>query len=75
MTDESTVESAEPECAPSRCRPSFPLFPFVFPMMFPIGLMIFIGRRRSLRERALEMRIEQIEQRLDDLEAAHPADR
>ena len=75
MSDEPTEESAEPECRPSRCRPPFPLFPFVFPMIFPIGLMAFIGRRRNLRERSLEARIEQIEQRLDDLEAAHPAER
>ena len=68
MSAESATEEEEVPGGSSPCQPRFPIFPFVFPLMFPIGMMALISRRRDRRERALEMRLEEVEGRLDDLE-------
>jgi len=62
MSEFETDESQAP------CRPPFPIFPIVFPLMFPIGFMIVMGRMRRRRRKALEARLAQVEERLDDLE-------
>jgi len=50
-----------------RCPPPFPFFPIVFPMIFPIGVLTLLGRRRKRRERSVEARLGEVEKRLDDL--------
>ena len=67
MTAESADDGGEPHDGASRHRPPFPVFPIVFPLIFPIGVMTFLSRRRDRRERALELRLEEVEQRLDNL--------
>jgi hypothetical protein len=61
MAAESTTEGTELQSEASRCRPPFPIFPFVFPMIFLIGIMVLIGRRRNRRERALQARGEEVD--------------
>ena len=55
-------------------RPPFPIFPIVCPLMFPIGLMIVIGRMRARRRGALEARLAEVEERLGDLEEKMSSD-
>jgi hypothetical protein len=48
-------------------RPPFPVFPFVMPLMFPIGfvaLLIILGSRR---QRTLEARLAEIQEKIEDL--------
>ena len=65
-----SAEPAEYEGAAGSppCRPPFPIFPIVCPLMFPIGFLVVMGRMRRRRRRALEARLAQVEERLDDLE-------
>jgi hypothetical protein len=63
MSPEATAdEGAGP------CRPPFPIFPIVFPLMLPIGFMLLMGRRRRRRQRSLEKRMARLEDRLAGLE-------
>jgi hypothetical protein len=36
-------------------------------MIFPIGVMTLLGRRRKRRERSFEARLEEVEKKVDDL--------
>jgi len=63
-------------CGGSRpCPPPFPIFPFVFPLFFPVGFMLLTRRLRRRRAHALKARLSKIEDRLDDLtEKLNPID-
>ncbi|HUS83011.1 MAG TPA: hypothetical protein VM013_07150 [Dehalococcoidia bacterium] len=67
MSAESPWDESEPHGGGMRCPPPFPLFPIVFPMIFPIGVLTLLGRRRRRRERSVETRLGEVEKRLDDL--------
>jgi hypothetical protein len=67
MSAESPWGEDESHGGGMRCPPPFPFFPIVFPMIFPIGVMTLLGRRRKRRERSFEARLEEVEKRVDDL--------
>ncbi len=67
MSAESPWDESEQQEGGMRCRPPFPIFPIVCPLIFPIGVMTLLLRRRERRERALEARVGKVEKRLDDL--------
>ena len=68
-----SADPAEYEDAGSPpCRPPFPIFPIVCPLMFPIGFMIVMGRMRKRRRRALEARLAAVEEKLNDLAERMP---
>jgi len=68
MSAEPAVDDCEYHAGLWRGRPPFPIFPIVCPLMFPIGFMVMMGRRRRHRRRALEARLAQVEERLGNLE-------
>jgi hypothetical protein len=74
MSAEPAVDECEYHGGPSRGRPPFPIFPFVCPLMFPVGFMVMMGRLRRRRRRAVEARLAQVEERLDGLEEKMSSD-
>jgi hypothetical protein len=49
------------------CPPQFPIFPIVFPMIFPIGATLLMKRVRGRKRGSLKHRLAKIEERLDAL--------
>lgn len=66
MTDDSSWccggEGGKP------CPPPFPIFPIVFPMIFPIGVLLVRGRLGARRQRWLEKRVTALEEKIKSLE-------
>jgi hypothetical protein len=64
------MDSESRQCRGGRpCPPPFPVFPFVFPLMFPIGLaaiLIAMGRRRR---GGLAARVASLEEKVEHLTA------
>jgi hypothetical protein len=73
MSTES--EGSEAEAEPQGFRmPPFPIFPILMPLMFPMGFVAMLIMLGTRRQRALEARLAEVEERLEDLteEACSP---
>ena len=63
---ESSEHGAEAE-AQERRMPPFPIFPIVMPLIFPMGFVAMLIALGTRRRRALEARLAEAEDRLEDL--------